>query len=63
MFVKIKRTFKRAAIAVIRARKQQAAIQLADYLVENNRDFRTHSKIDLAQKIAKGNLKDIQAAF
>jgi hypothetical protein len=53
---------KKAAINVIRARKKRAAWEVAEFLVTHNADFRNASTADLAQRIAKANLKEIESA-
>ena len=55
--------FKKAMINSMRARKQQASLRVAQYLVDHNRDFRNECVYDLSQKIAKGNMTDIKSAI
>lgn len=51
MLRKVKHAFKRAAIAVIRARQERAAAELARYLVTHNRDFCNVSESSLKKAI------------
>lgn len=51
MLRKVKRALKRAMIAMIRVREEQAAAELARYLVTQNKDFRNVSEYSLKKAI------------
>ena len=51
MFNTVKRSLKRAGIAIMRSRQERAAREMAQFLIRDNQDFRTVNEDALTRAI------------